>query len=70
MGKREKFFKHPRHFVTRGRLGRITNWTRIGKSLSIDRLIHAKRTVKSGYGHTGDLKKFRMPKLRMGKLRL
>jgi hypothetical protein len=46
-----------KYYVERNRLGQIKNWVSIGRSLSADRRVHAKTTVKSGHGHQGDLKR-------------
>jgi len=55
MGKRYLMAKSKRFYVERDRYGRFKKFTRKGRSLRIDRRIKAKRKVKSGYGHRGDL---------------
>jgi len=50
--KRQKIGKY---YVVRDKKGRFKRWIRIGRSLKIDRRKIAKRRVKSGYGHKGDL---------------
>lgn len=49
-------YKIGKYYVVRDRNGRFKRWTRIGKSLKYDRRTTAKRRVKPGYGHRGDLK--------------
>ena len=44
-------------YVARRADGRISKVTSVGRSLSADRRVKAKRKVKSGYGGQGDLKK-------------
>jgi len=57
MGKREIIKKKTRKFyVERKANGQFKKWTRIGRSLKVDRRVKAKRKVKSGYGHLGDRK--------------
>ena len=46
-----------KYYVVRRKDGTIKRWTAIGKSLRRDRLKRAIKTVKSGYGHRGDLKR-------------
>lgn len=55
MGKREIVKKvSKKYYVERKANGQFKKWTRIGRSLKADRRTHAKRRVKSGYGHLGD----------------
>ena len=44
-------------YVVRRRDGTFKKWTRIGRSLRADKRKRAKRTVRSGYGHRGDLRR-------------
>ena len=46
----------PRFWVERDSKGRFKKWISRSKSSKADRRVHAKRTVKSGYGHQGDQK--------------
>lgn len=46
-----------RNYVERNRLGQIKKWVRIGRSLSADRRTNARRTVRSGQGHLGDIRR-------------
>ena len=56
MGRRYKIGKS---YVERRKDGTFKKWVSIGKSLSADRRRKAKKKVRSGYGHQGDLKKRR-----------
>ena len=52
MGRR---YKIGHSYVERRRDGTFKRWSGIGRSLSADRRRHAKRKVRSGYGHQGDI---------------
>ena len=56
MGRRYKIGKS---YVERRKDGTFKKWTPIGKSLSMDRAKKARKKVKPGYGHQGDIKKRR-----------
>lgn len=43
-------------YVERNRIGQIKKWVRIGRSLSADKRTRAKKKVKSGHGHQGDIR--------------
>lgn len=45
------------YYAVRDKLGRFTDITSIGKSIREDARGKAKKTVKTGHGHEGDLKK-------------
>ncbi len=45
------------YYAVRDKNGRFTDITNIGKSIAEDSRSKAKRTVKLGHGHEGDLKK-------------
>ena len=57
MGKRYLLKGKKGSYVERDRYGRFKKWVRRGKSISMDRRKHAKRVIKSGYGHRGDRKR-------------
>lgn len=57
MGKREVIKGKPKSWATRGKDGKFQNWTSRKRAAKADRRTQAKTTVKSGYGHQGDLKK-------------
>ena len=44
-------------YAVRDKKGRFTDITNIGKSIAQDSRGRAKKTVKPGHGHEGDLKK-------------
>lgn len=46
-----------KHYVERDKKGRFTNITSVFKSIKKDSAKKAKKVVKPGYGHLGDLKK-------------
>lgn len=44
-------------YAVRDKNGRFSDITNIGKSIAEDSRSHAKKKVKPGHGHEGDLKK-------------
>ena len=45
------------YYAVRDKKGRFTDITNIGKSIHEDTRLQAKKIVKRGHGHEGDLKK-------------
>jgi hypothetical protein len=45
------------YYAVRDKLGRFTDITNIGKSIHEDARDQAKKTIKRGHGHEGDIKK-------------
>jgi hypothetical protein len=44
-----------KHYATRTRKGTFKKFVSVGRSLAMDRRKKAKKKVKSGYGHLGDI---------------
>ena len=58
MGKRDIIkIKGKSYYAERDKKGQFEEITNIGKSIAEDKRTHAKKIVKPGYGHEGDLKK-------------
>ena len=54
MGRRYRLKSRPGYYVERDRYGRFKKWTKIPRSIKVDKRKKAKK-VKPGYGHKGDL---------------
>ena len=54
MAKRSRIGKY---YVVRDKKGRFKKWVKISRSLKRDKKSNAKRIVKAGYGHRGDVKR-------------
>jgi hypothetical protein len=50
-------YKIGKCYVVRRKDGTFQRWVSIGSSNRADRRVIARRKVKSGYGHRGDLKR-------------
>lgn len=56
-GRRYRIKGRPYHWAVRNADGTFRKWTRIKRSLAVDKAKKAKTKVKPGYGYRGDIKK-------------